>query len=81
MESTTVASNFTEEKRLLLFSWYDYSIFATMLGFSAVIGIYFGCFGTKQSTTGEYLLGSKSMKVIPIVISLVARYVCVKQSS
>lgn len=73
METTTILTNTTTEQPLLLFSWYDYGIFALMLGFSAVIGIYFGCFGSKQSTTSEYLLGSKSMKVIPIVISLVAR--------
>lgn len=75
MENTTILPNITTAKPLLLFSWYDYGIFAIMLGFSAVIGIYFGCFGSKQSTTGEYLLGSKSMKVVPIVISLIARYV------
>lgn len=74
MESTTVFTNITSTDRpVLLFSWFDYVIFAIMLGFSSVIGIYFGCFGSKQSTTGEYLLGSKSMKVVPIVISLVAR--------
>lgn len=55
------------------FGWCDYIIFSTMLGVSALIGIYFGCFGSKQSTTKEYLLGGKSMKVIPIVISLVSR--------
>lgn len=55
------------------FFWYDYVLFAIMLGFSAAIGVYFGCFGSKQSTTGEYLLGGKTMKVVPIVISLVAR--------
>lgn len=57
----------------ILFSWYDHILFYTMLGVSALIGIYFGCFGTKQSTAGEYLLGSKSMKVLPVVISLVSR--------
>lgn len=55
------------------FGWSDYTIFGLMLGVSALIGIYFGCFGSKQSTTSEYLLGGKSMKVLPIVISLVSR--------
>lgn len=55
------------------FSWYDYGLFFIMLGASALIGIYFGCFGSKQSTTKEYLLGSKTMKVIPVVVSLVSR--------
>lgn len=60
--------------RGIMFSWYDYGIFFSMLGVSALIGIYFGCFGSKQSTTGEYLLGGKTMKVIPVVISLVSRW-------
>lgn len=60
-------------KDKVLFFWYDYVLFAIMLGFSAAIGVYFGCFGSKQSTTGEYLLGGKTMNVVPIVISLVAR--------
>lgn len=57
----------------ITFGWFDYVIFTLMLGLSALIGIYFGCFGSKQSTTNEYLLGGKSMKVLPIVISLVSR--------
>ncbi|KAJ3663252.1 hypothetical protein Zmor_007555 [Zophobas morio] len=56
------------------FSWYDYILFSVMLLFSAIIGIYFGCFGTKQSTANEYLMGGKTMKVIPIAISLVASH-------
>lgn len=72
--STTTSSKIDSSvKDTLLFFWYDYTLFAIMLGFSAAIGIYFGCFGSKQSTTGEYLLGGKTMKVVPIVISLVAR--------
>lgn len=55
------------------FAWYDYCIFCVMLGSSVVIGIYFGCFGKKQNSAQEYLLGGKNMKVLPIAISLVAR--------
>lgn len=60
-------------KYQLTFSWYDYGLFSAMFGLSALIGIYFGCFGTKQSTTAEYLLGGKSMKICPVVVSLVSR--------
>lgn len=56
------------------FSWYDYSLFGTMMIVSILIGIYFGCFGNKQSSANEYLLGEKSMGVFPIAMSLVARY-------
>lgn len=55
------------------FSWYDYTLFAFMLGSSVAIGIYFGCFGKKQNTANEYLLAGKTMKVVPIAISLIAR--------
>lgn len=54
-------------------SWYDYILFGLMLFISAVIGIYFGFFAKKQSTSKEYLMGGKEMKVLPIAISLVAR--------
>lgn len=54
-------------------SWYDYILFSLMLFVSAVIGIYFGFFAKKQSTSKEYLMGGKEMKVLPIAISLVAR--------
>lgn len=55
------------------FSWYDYTFFSLMLGVSAGIGVYFGCFGTKQATAEEYLMGNKKMKMFPVAISLVAR--------
>ncbi|RZC35326.1 SSF domain containing protein, partial [Asbolus verrucosus] len=58
-----------------MFSWYDYILFTVMLSFSALIGIYFGCFGSKQSTTNEYLMGGKTMKVLPIAVSLVASHI------
>lgn len=74
METSTTHS-IHAMKDSVVFFWYDYVLFAIMLGFSAAIGVYFGCFGSKQSTTGEYLLGGKTMKVVPIVISLVARCV------
>lgn len=72
LTSTTTASTPIMKDQVLFF-WYDYVLFLIMLAFSAAIGVYFGCFGSKQSTTGEYLLGGKTMKVVPIVISLVAR--------
>jgi hypothetical protein len=56
------------------FSWYDYTLFSTMLAISVMIGIYFGCFGSKQSTASEYLMGGKKMHIFPIAMSLVARY-------
>lgn len=55
------------------FSWYDYVLFTSMLLLSALIGVYFGCFGKKQDSTNEYLLGGKNMGIFPISMSLVSR--------
>jgi sodium-coupled monocarboxylate transporter 8/12 len=57
------------------FSWYDYTLFSTMLAISVMIGIYFGCFGSKQSTASEYLMGGKKMHIFPIAMSLVASHI------
>ncbi|KAK4876940.1 hypothetical protein RN001_009446 [Aquatica leii] len=43
-----------------------------MLGFSALIGIYFGCFGSKQNSAREYLLAGQTMKVFPVAMSLIS---------
>ncbi|KAJ8958138.1 hypothetical protein NQ318_006075 [Aromia moschata] len=43
----------------VFFSWYDYTLFTVMLAISGMIGIYFGCFGNKQNTAKEYLMGGK----------------------
>ena len=71
--ATKVLPNVFENVAQLSFSWYDYTLFFAMLGVSALIGVYFGCFGTKQSSADEYLMGNKNMKVFPISVSLIAR--------
>jgi solute carrier family 5 (sodium-coupled monocarboxylate transporter), member 8/12 len=60
----------------LQFSTIDYAFFCTMLALSCLIGVYYGFFAKrKQNTTEEYLLGSKSMKVFPVAMSLTATLV------
>ncbi|XP_063924873.1 sodium-coupled monocarboxylate transporter 2-like isoform X1 [Zophobas morio] len=49
---------------------FDYLILCAMLLISVAIGIYFGCFGTKQATTKEYLHGGKKMGVIAVGVSV-----------
>jgi sodium-coupled monocarboxylate transporter 8/12 len=44
-----------------------------MAVFSAFIGIYYGCFGSKQATPKEYLLEGKKMKIFPIAVSVTLR--------
>ncbi|XP_063913240.1 sodium-coupled monocarboxylate transporter 1-like [Zophobas morio] len=53
-----------------MFYWYDYFLVFFVLVTSVLIGIYFGCFGTKQSTVKEYLSAGKQMKVFPIALSV-----------
>jgi len=55
------------------FGWIDYLVFAAMLCVSAGIGLYYGCTGSKQSTTSEFLLGGKKMGIFPVGMSLAAR--------
>lgn len=56
-----------------IFGVFDYIIFGLTLCFSAAIGIYFGCFGSKQKSAKEYLYGNGNMKAIPVGLSLYSR--------
>ena len=60
---------------VLRLSSYDYVIFVGTLLCSTLIGIYYGCFGTKQATVKEYLLGGKKMKIVPIAVSVAVGYI------
>lgn len=58
------------------FSTLDYAIFVLLLLLSALIGLYYGFISKrKQNNTAEYLLGGKSMSVIPVSISLIASHI------
>ncbi|KAK5640116.1 hypothetical protein RI129_010927 [Pyrocoelia pectoralis] len=59
---------------LTYFSWIDYAFFGATILISLLIGIYYGCFGTKQKTTEEYLHGGKQMRSFPVGMSLAASY-------
>ena len=50
-------------------SW-DYVVFTLMLAVSAAIGIFFGCRGSKQKTTKEFLLANRSLSIVPVAISI-----------
>uniref|UniRef100_A0A5S6QLJ3 Sodium-coupled monocarboxylate transporter 1 n=1 Tax=Trichuris muris TaxID=70415 RepID=A0A5S6QLJ3_TRIMR len=40
----------------------------------AIIGIYYGCFGTGQKTSRDVLLGSSKLGILPVALSLIATY-------
>lgn len=65
-----------ENETVLRFSTIDYIIFVCLLGFSALIGIYYGFIAKrKQDNTAEYILGSRSMSLFPIAVSLIVSWV------
>ncbi|KAK7467995.1 hypothetical protein BaRGS_00036773, partial [Batillaria attramentaria] len=45
-----------------------------MLLVSAGIGIFYGCRGSKQRTTKEFLLANRSMSIIPVAISILVSF-------
>lgn len=64
--------------QLQRFGWPDYSVFVLMLVSCAMIGVYFGFFEkkTKESEDeSDYLVGGRKMKVFPVAMSLIARFV------
>ena len=44
-------------------SWVDYAVLAFLLGLSVSIGIYQGCFRSRQLTTNEFLIADGQMRV------------------
>ncbi|KAG8325420.1 hypothetical protein J6590_067869 [Homalodisca vitripennis] len=58
----------------LMFNWVEYSVFCSMLLLSLLVGVYFGYF-QKQDTVAEYLLGGRTMGVLPIALSQVFSHV------
>nr|CAH7758335.1 unnamed protein product [Callosobruchus chinensis] len=56
------------------FGWADYTMFLFSLGICLLVGMYFGIFRKSQDAQ-EYLVGSRSMSVTPIALSLVASWV------
>ncbi|XP_077993921.1 sodium-coupled monocarboxylate transporter 2-like [Glandiceps talaboti] len=50
----------------------DYTVFGLILAVCVSIGIYFGCTGTKQRSTKEYLLADRRMPAIPVAASIMA---------
>lgn len=56
------------------FSGTDYFMFVVMLFLCILIGIYFGFFHkSNNNTEADYLMGGRTMSVIPIALSLLAR--------
>lgn len=60
------------------FSTEDYAVFVAMLSISAIIGLYYAAksyFKKSASNTEEFLMGSRSMSVFPVSMSLLASFI------
>jgi len=53
----------------------DYVVFVLTIAVSLGIGVYFACAGGKQKTTGEYLMGDRNLKVVPVAISMLVSFI------
>lgn len=60
----------TKEELIDNFGWDEYLVLFLMLLISALIGVYFAWKGQKNNA--EYLLGGKSMGILPVSMSLIA---------
>lgn len=70
-----IIMNITEETEMnRRFDLWDYIVCVAMLAVSAAIGVYYALTGSKQSTTKEFLFGGKTMKVIPVAMSVLATF-------
>ena len=52
----------------------DYAVFGVTIVISIGIGIYYALSGGRQRTTSEYLVGGRTMKFLPVAISLMVSF-------
>lgn len=71
----TVANATAENENETLFRWEDYSVLAAMLIISCAIGVFYGYFGEKQTSSDDFLLGGSSMGTFPMALSLAASFI------
>lgn len=56
------------------FTVVDYVIFAVLLAASMGIGLYYALSGGRQRTTQEFLMADRSMRCLPVSLSLIASF-------
>ncbi|PWA29754.1 hypothetical protein CCH79_00007938, partial [Gambusia affinis] len=56
------------------FSVVDYIVFALLLAASVGIGLYYALSGGRQRTTQEFLMADRSMRCLPVSLSLIASF-------
>lgn len=74
--SNQITHNDIDNQIIFHFSWFDYGLFVSLLGISTLIGIFYGFFSKhKQNNISEYILGGRSMKILPVATSMIASLV------
>ncbi|XP_048251446.1 sodium-coupled monocarboxylate transporter 1-like [Haliotis rufescens] len=58
----------------VVFGAADYVVFALVLAVSAAIGVFYAFWGNRQKTTGEFLMGGRDMKIVPVAISILVSF-------
>lgn len=60
------------------FHWSDYLVFGILLGMYVLIGVYQAVknafFSKKQEDTEEFLVGGRSMSIIPVALSILSAF-------
>lgn len=56
------------------FDVWDWVLFGAMLAISAGIGIFYACIGGRQKTTSEFLMGGRSLQLVPVAISILVSF-------
>lgn len=56
------------------FTAWDYMVFGLMLLISAVIGVYYAYVGRGGQSSGDFLIGGRSMSAVPVAMSLSASF-------
>ncbi|ESO87861.1 hypothetical protein LOTGIDRAFT_179213 [Lottia gigantea] len=56
------------------FETWDYVVFALMLLVSAFIGIFYAVKARKNTSTGDFLMASRGMSIIPVAVSILVSF-------
>ncbi|XP_062612874.1 sodium-coupled monocarboxylate transporter 1-like [Saccostrea cucullata] len=56
------------------FDVWDWLLFGAMLAVSAGIGIFYAFVGGRQKTTSDFLMGGRSLQMIPVAISILVSF-------
>ena len=52
----------------------DYVVFALMLLVSAAVGVYYAWVDRSRESTGDFLMGGRSLTAVPVSLSLTAGF-------